>query len=163
VKTLDQYDFSLMPRLNRALILELARGDYVAQQENVVLVGEVGTGKTHIATALAVAACRQGHRVRFFTAAGLANLLLEAQAEHRLGRAESQLLRYHLLVVDEVGFVPFTKPGADLLFSFLSAVHEQASLIVTTNLEFADRKLKRRSAPGLVKGTKPTSSSTSRW
>ena len=138
VKTLDQFDFSLLPQLNRPLILELAQGRYVAQKENVILVGEVGTGKTHVATALAVAACRQGHRVRFFTAAGLTNALLEAQAAHGLGRFESLLLRFHVLVLDEVGFVPFSKPGADLLFSFLSAVHEQTSLLVTTNLEFAD-------------------------
>ena len=138
VKTLDQFDFSLAPRLNRPLVLELAQGHYLEQKENVLLVGEVGTGKTHIATALAVAACRQGYRVRFFTAAGLTNELLEAQGAHRLGRFESQLLRHHLLVLDEVGFVPFSKTGADLLFSFLSAVHEQASLLVTTNLEFAD-------------------------
>lgn len=138
VKTLDQFDFSLVPALNRQLVLELARGHYLAAKENVLLVGQVGTGKTHIATALAVAACRQGYRVRFFTAASLMNELLEAQAAHRLGRFESALLRFHLLVLDEVGFVPFTKTGADLLFSFLSAVHEQASLVVTTNLEFAD-------------------------
>jgi DNA replication protein DnaC len=98
----------------------------------------VGTGKTHVATALGVAACRQGYRVRFFTAAGLTNELQEAQVAHRLGQCERALLRFHLLILDEVGFVPFTKPGADLLFSFLAALHEQASLIVTTNLEFAD-------------------------
>jgi DNA replication protein DnaC len=91
-----------------------------------------------VATGLAVAACRQGHRVRFYTAAGLTNDLIEAQSAHRLGRFESGLLRYHLLILDEVGFVPFTKVGADLLFSFLSAVHEQVSMIVTTTVPFAE-------------------------
>ena len=120
LKTLDQFDFSLVPALNRPLVLELAQGRYIVAKENVLLVGQVGTGKTHIATALGVAACRQGYRVRFFTAAGLTNELQEAQVAHRLGHFERALLRFHLLVLDEVGFVPFTKPGADLLFSFLS-------------------------------------------
>lgn len=138
LKTLDQYDFSLMPQLNRPLILELAQGHYLKKKENVLLAGAIGTGKTHIATALGVAACQQGQRVRFATAAGLTNELFEAQAAHRLGRYESGLLRYHLLILDEVGFVPFTKTGADLLFSFLSALHEQVSLLLTTTVPFAD-------------------------
>jgi DNA replication protein DnaC len=138
LKTLDQYDFSLIPQLNRHLVLDLAQGGYIAKQENILMAGEIGTGKTHVATGLAVAACRQGHRVRFYTAAGLTNDLIEAQAAHRLGRFESGLLRHHLLVLDEVGFVPFTKAGADLLFSFLSAVHEQLSVIVTTTVPFAE-------------------------
>lgn len=138
LKTLDQYDFSLMPQLNRPLVLELAHGGYIAKKENCLLVGEIGTGKTHVATALGVAACQQGYRVRFTTAAGLVNELLEAQATHRLARAEQALLRHHLLILDEVGFVPFTKLGADLLFSFLSALHEQVSIIVTTTVPFTE-------------------------
>lgn len=138
LKTLDQYDFSLMPQLNRALILELAQGGYIAKKENCLLVGEIGTGKTHVATSLGVSACQQGYRVRFTTAAGLTNELLEAQAAHRLARVEQALLRHHLLILDEVGFVPFTKLGADLLFSFLSALHEQVSIIVTTTVPFAE-------------------------
>ncbi len=138
LKTLDQYDFSLMPQLNRQRVLDLARGAYIAAKENILMAGEIGTGKTHVATALGVQACRQGHRVRFYTAAGLTNDLIEAQAAHRLGRFESALLRHHLLVIDEVGFVPFTKVGADLLFSFLSVLHEQVSLIVTTTVPFAE-------------------------
>lgn len=138
LKTLDQYDFSLMPQLNRQLVLELAQGDYLAKRENILLAGEIGTGKTHVATALGVAACRQGRRVRFLTAAGLTNELLEAQANHRLQRYEAALLRLDLLLLDEVGFVPFTKTGADLLFSFLSALHEQVSLIITTTVPFAE-------------------------
>jgi len=89
LKTLDQYAFSLMPQLNRLLVLDLARGAYVAAKENILMAGEIGTGKTHVATALGVQACRQGHRVRFYTAAGLTNDLIEAQAAHRLGRCES--------------------------------------------------------------------------
>jgi DNA replication protein DnaC len=138
LKTLDQYDFALMPHLNRQMVLELAQGRYIAQRENILMAGEIGTGKTHLATGLAVAACRQGHRVRFYTAAGLTNDLMEAQAAHHLGRFEGALLRHHLLILDEVGFVPFTKAGADLLFSFLSAVHEQLSVIVTTTVPFAE-------------------------
>ncbi len=138
LKTLDQYDFSLIPQLNRQLVLELAQGSYIAAKENVLLAGEIGTGKTHIATALGVEACRQGYRVRFATAAGLTNELLEAQAAHRLGRFESSLLRLQLLILDEVGFVPFTKTGSDLLFSFLSALHEQVSLIITTTVPFSE-------------------------
>ena len=103
-----------MPQLNKPLVLELARGHYLDAKENVLLIGQIGTGKTHVATALGVAACRQGARVRFLTAAGLVNELLEAQATHRLSRYEQGLLRLHLLILDEVGFVPFTKLGADL-------------------------------------------------
>jgi DNA replication protein DnaC len=138
LKTLDQYDFALMPQLNRQLVLELAQGSYIVNKENILLVGQIGTGKTHLATALGVAACQQGYRVRFATAAGLTNELFEAQAVHRLSKVERQLLRYHLLILDEVGFVPFTKAGADLLFSFLSALHEQVSLLMTTTVPFAD-------------------------
>lgn len=137
IKTLDQYDFSLMPQLNRSLILELAQGRYLAGHENILLAGDIGTGKTHIAISLAVAACQQSHRVRFFTAAGLTNDLQEAQAAHRLTRFEAGLLRLNLIVLDEVGFVPFTKAGADLLFSCLAALHEHVSLIVTTTVPFA--------------------------
>ncbi len=138
LKTLDQYDFSLVPQVNRQLLLELAQGHYIANKENVLLVGQIGTGKTHLATALGVAACRQGYRVRFATAAGLTNELFEAQAAHRLSKVEQQLLRLHVLILDEVGFVPFTKSGADLLFSFLSALHEQVSVLVTTTVPFGE-------------------------
>jgi DNA replication protein DnaC len=138
LKTLDQYDFSVLPQLNRPLVLELAQGGYIAKKENCLLVGEIGTGKTHIATSLGVAACQQGYRVRFTTAAGLVNELLEAQVTHRLARVEQALLRHHLLILDEVGFVPFSKLGADLLFSVLSALHEQVSSIGTTTVPFAE-------------------------
>jgi DNA replication protein DnaC len=120
------------------LVLELAQGGYIAKRENILMAGEIGTGKTHLAIGFAVAACRQGQRVRFYTAAGLTNELMEAQAAHRLGRCESALLRHQVLILDEVGFVPFTKAGADLLFSFLSAVHEQLSVILTTTVPFAE-------------------------
>jgi DNA replication protein DnaC len=138
LKTLDQYDFSLMPQLNRQLVIELAQGHYIDAKKNVLFVGQIGTGKTHLATALGVAACRQGYRVRFITAAGVVNELLEAHATHRLSRYEQSLLRLQLLILDEVGFVPFTKLGADLLFSVLSALHEQVSLLITTTVPFAD-------------------------
>ena len=138
IKTLADFHWSAMPTLNRARILELARGDYLHQHETVILVGNPGLGKTHIATALGVAAAHQGHRVRFFTAAGLTADLLQAQQELRLSRVWAQLLKYRLLIVDELGFVPLSPTSAQLLFQFCSTIHERVSLIVTTNLRFAD-------------------------
>jgi len=138
LKTFDQYDFARMPSLNRQLILELAQGGYLENKDNILLVGDIGTGKTHLATAFGVAACQQGRRVRFYTAAGLTNALLEAQAAQRLAPFERRLLRLQVLILDEVGFVPFTKAGADLLFSCLAALHDQVSLVLTTTVPFAD-------------------------
>lgn len=138
LKTFDQYDFARMPSLNRQLILELAQGRYLEHKDNILLVGDIGTGKTHLATAFGVAACQQGRRVRFYTAAGLTNALLEAQAAQRLTPFERSLLRLQVLILDEVGFVPFTKAGADLLFSCLAALHDQVSLVLTTTVPFAD-------------------------
>jgi len=138
IKTFDQYDFARMPGLNRQLILELAQGRYLESKGNILLVGDIGTGKTHLATAFGVAACQQGRRVRFYTAAGLTNALVDAQATQRLAPFERSLLRLQLVILDEVGFVPFTKAGADLLFSCLAALHDQVSLVLTTTVPFAD-------------------------
>ncbi len=110
---------------------------FVTEHHNVVLIGEVGTGKTHLAIALGLAACQREHRVRFFTTAELANVLVEAKAQGRLSKKLEQLARYELVVLDELGYVPFDKLGADLLFSFVSRVYERRSLVVTTNLPFA--------------------------
>ncbi len=103
-----------------------------------ILVGDVGTGKTHVAVSLGVCACRQGKRVRFYTAAGLINELVEAQAENRLSKLQAQLLKQDLIILDEVGFIPFSPAGAQLLFQLCSARHERGSLLITTNLSFAD-------------------------
>lgn len=136
--TLDTYDFTLMPSLPKAKVLELARGDFLKQAANVILVGEIGTGKTHLATALGVALCEQGRRVRFFTAAGLITALLEAAEQHRLSRLEAQLLKLDLIILDELGFIPFSQQGAQMLFTFISQKYLQGSLLLTTNLAFAD-------------------------
>lgn len=137
VKMLDSFDFSALPTLNKGLVVELSRGSFVDRCENVIFIGSYGTGKTHLATALGVAACRSGKRVRFYTAAGLINDLLEAQAQLRISRFEAALAKCDLIILDELGFVPFSKEGAEALFTFCSSRYERGSLIITTNLDFA--------------------------
>lgn len=137
LKTLDSFDFDAQPALDRDDVLELARADFVDEHANVVVMGEVGTGKTHLAIALGMAACQRGKRVRFTTAAELANMLVESRSADRLSRRLEQMARYEVVVLDELGYVPFDKLGADLLFSFITKVYERRSLIVTTNLPFA--------------------------
>jgi DNA replication protein DnaC len=137
-KELADYDFSAVPSLNKAQMLDLARGDYVRQRQSIILLGNPGLGKTHLAIGLAQAACRQGRKVRFWTAAGLVNELLQAQDEHRLHRMIGATLKLDLVVLDELGFIPFTPTGAQVLFTFCSALYERLALIVTTNLRFAD-------------------------
>ena len=134
--TLDTFDFEALPSLNKTRILELAQGHWLQQRENVILVGDIGTGKSHLAIALAMAVCRQGKRVRFFTAAGLVNELLEAQDEARLGKLLASLMRQDLVVLDELGFIPFHARGAQLLFQFCSERYLTGSLLLTTNLTF---------------------------
>jgi DNA replication protein DnaC len=136
VKTLDTFVFASQPSVNEALVRELMRGQYIVDRENVLIVGNSGTGKTHLATALAFAACAQGRKVRFFTVTQLVRLLLETREERSLQRLLSQLERQHLLILDELGYVPFTKVGAELLFEVISRAYERASLLVTTNLPF---------------------------
>lgn len=136
MKTLDSFDFSAIPTLNKALVLELSRGGYVDKRENIVFIGGYGTGKTHLSTSLGACACRQGKRVRFYTAAGLITDLLEAQAQLRSGKLEASLARCDLIILDELGFVPFSKEGAEALFTFCSGRYERGSTIITTNLDF---------------------------
>lgn len=136
IKTLDSFDFKAVPSLSKPKVLKLASCEYIKNLENVILVGNSGVGKTHIATALAYEACRKGLKAKFFTAAGLINELMAAQQEYRLNRIERQYSSYHLVVIDELGYVPFSKTGAELLFQFCSSRHERGSLIITTNLEF---------------------------
>ncbi|MHB2017241.1 MAG: IS21-like element helper ATPase IstB [Candidatus Xenobia bacterium] len=137
VKTFDQFDFSAVPSLNKPKVVTLASGEYIAKAENIIFLGGNGVGKSHLATALAVCACRQGKRVRFVTAPALVNDLLEARQNYRLSRAEAGYQRVDLLIVDELGFVQFAKDGAELLFNLLARRYERKSTIVTTNLEFA--------------------------
>jgi len=138
VKELASFDFSALPTLNKAMVLDLSQGEYIHKREAIVLIGNPGLGKTHLAIALARCACRQGKRVRFWTAAGLVNELLLAQDEHRLHRMIAAALKLDLVVIDELGFVPFTSNGAQALFTFCSELYERLALIVTTNLKFAD-------------------------
>jgi len=136
VKTLDTFEFASQPSVNEAVVRELMRGQYIADRQNVLIVGNSGTGKTHLATALAFAACAQGRKVRFFTVTQLVRQLLEMREERSLQRLMSQLERQHLLILDELGYVPFTKVGAELLFEVVSRAYERLSLVVTTNLPF---------------------------
>jgi DNA replication protein DnaC len=135
-KTLDTFDFTAQPSLNKPLITELLRGEYIDQRENILLVGNSGTGKTHVATALGIAACAQGKRVRFCDVIELVTELLEAREERTLLRLKKQLARLDLLILDELGYVPTSKVGAELLFDVISTAYERYSLIVTTNLPF---------------------------
>ena len=136
LKTIDTFDFQAQPSINEALIRELLRGEYMDKKENLLLIGNSGSGKTHLAMALAFAACGQGRRVRFFTVTELVTQLLEKREQRQLERLHKQLERCHLLVLDELGYVPFTKVGAELLFEVVGRAYERTSLLVTTNLPF---------------------------
>ena len=138
LKELADFDFSALPTLNKAQVLDLSRGEYIRKREPIVFIGNPGLGKTHLAISLALSACRQGRKVRFWTAAGLVNELLLAQDEHRLHRFISAALKLDLIVLDELGFIPFSASGAHALFTFCSEVYERLALILTTNLKFAD-------------------------
>jgi len=138
IKELADFDFSCLPMLNKAQILDLARGEYIQQKQGLILIGNPGLGKTHLALGLASAACREGRRVRFWTAAGLVNELIQAQDEHRLHRFIASALKLDLVILDELGFIPFSQNGAQALFTFCSELYERLALIITTNLKFAD-------------------------
>lgn len=136
IKTLDTFDFLAIPSLNKQLVLDLARCDYIDRRENVLALGNSGTGKTHVALALGFAACQKGYRVRFATAAVLVHELIEARDEKRLLRLQKQLAADQLLIVDELGFVPLSKTGAELLFEIFSQRYEHGATLVTSNLPF---------------------------
>ncbi len=136
VKTLETFDFLAQPSINKPLIRELMAGEYIDNRQNVLLIGNSGTGKTHLATALGMTACTQGRKVRFFTVTGLVTHLLERREERNLERMLKQLERHDLIILDELGYVPFSKAGAELLFEVISRAYERTSLIVTTNLPF---------------------------
>jgi DNA replication protein DnaC len=138
LKSLDSFDFLAIPSLNKAMVLDLARSDFLVRRKNALLLGNSGTGKTHIALALGLAACQKGYRVRFTTAAAMVHELIEAKDEKRLLRYQKQMAAYELLIVDELGFVPLSKTGAELLFEVFSQRYERGSTMVTSNLPFQE-------------------------
>jgi DNA replication protein DnaC len=138
VKSLDCFDFTAIPSLNKMLVTELARGEYILRRENIIALGNSGTGKSHVALALGLAACQRGFSVGFVTAAGLVHQLMEARDEKRLLRLQAQLAAHKLLIVDELGYVPLSPTGAELLFEVFSQRYERGSIIVTSNLPFED-------------------------
>jgi DNA replication protein DnaC len=135
-KLLDEFDFTAQPSLKRALVLELARCEYIDRCESIILLGGPGTGKTHLSIGLGLAACQQGKKVRFFRVSELVTQLMEAREERALGRLQSQLAKLELLILDEFGYVPTSAVGAELLFEVISTAYEKTSVIVTTNLPF---------------------------
>jgi DNA replication protein DnaC len=138
VKGLDSFDFTAIPSLNKMLVMELARGEYILRRENIIALGNSGTGKSHVALALGLAACQRGMAVGFTTAAGLVHQLMEARDEKRLLRLQTQLAAHKLLIVDELGYVPLSPTGAELLFEVFSQRYERGSIIVTSNLPFEE-------------------------
>jgi DNA replication protein DnaC len=137
LKELADFDFSCISSPNKQRVLELAQGSYIQKTEPILMVGNPGLGKTHVATGMALVACRKGYKVRFYNAAGLVNELILAQQEHRLSKLLATTLKHHLIVLDELGFIPFSATGAQLIFQFCSALYERVTMIVTTNLHFA--------------------------
>ncbi len=138
MKPLEEFQFEKAAGLDARQIRQLCSCEYIGQCRNVIFLGKSGTGKTHLATGLGIEACKQGFRTRFVTGCGLVNELLEAREERVLSRLLKRYAGYDLLIVDELGYVPFSRAGAELLFQVLAERHERKSVIVTTNLGFAD-------------------------
>jgi DNA replication protein DnaC len=136
VKSLDSFDFKAIPALNKMQVLELARCEWVERRENVIALGPSGTGKTHIALGLGLSACQKGLSVGFVTAAALVHELMEARDERRLLRLQKQMVNHKLLIIDELGFVPLSKTGAELLFELISQRYERGATLITSNLPF---------------------------
>lgn len=136
LKTIDSFDFTSQKSINEPLVRELLRGEFIDNNENVLLIGNSGTGKTHLATSLGFAACCQGYNVRFCGCTALITQLLEAREDRQLQRLLTQLGKHNLLILDELGYVPFSKTGSELLFEVVSRAYERQSLIVTSNLPF---------------------------
>ena len=138
VKTLEEFDFPSAPHISAALLRNLSEGGYLARKEPIIFLGDTGTGKTHLATGLGVAACRQRKRVRFTTAAEMVTELIEAQNQLELTRVRSRWTRYDLIVIDELGYVVMPDAAAELLFQVIAGRAERAAVIVTTNLPFSE-------------------------
>lgn len=138
IKSLDSFDFRAIPSLSKMMVLELARCEWIERRENVIALGPSGTGKTHVALGLGLAACQKGLPVAFVTAAALVNELMEARDEKRLLLRQRQLAKVKLLIIDELGFVPLSKTGAELLFELISQRYERGSTLITSNLPFEE-------------------------
>ena len=138
LKPIETFQLESAPELDVRQIREFLGGRYIREARNVLFLGRSGTGKTHLATALGMEACRQGVRTRFVTGCSLANELIEARDEKVLGRVIKRYASHGLLIVDELGYVPLSKEGAELLFQVLAERHEKKSVVVTTNLGFGD-------------------------
>ena len=138
LKTLEEFDFSQSPKISAAEIRQLAEGGYIERAEPILLIGDCGTGKTHLMTGLCVAACRQKRRVRFTTAAGLVNELVEAKHQLPLRRVMARWSRCELIAIDEWGYVPLADLGAEFLFQVIAERAEKAAVIMTTNLPFSE-------------------------
>jgi DNA replication protein DnaC len=138
LKTLDGFDFTALPSLNQKQVSGLAKCEYVERHENIIALGNSGTGKTHLAISLGIAACQKGISVYFTTAASLVHELMEAREEKQLLRLQKKLNHYPLLMIDELGFVPFSKTGAELLFEIFSNRYERGSVLITSNLPFQE-------------------------
>src|SRR5205085_11585347 len=138
VKSLDSFAFKVIPSLNKMQVLELARGEWIERRENVIALGPSRTGTTHVAMGLGPAACQKGLAVGFTTAAALVHELMEARDERRLLRLQKQLVSHKLLIIDELGFVPLSKTGAELLFELVSQRYERGATMITSNLPFAE-------------------------
>jgi DNA replication protein DnaC len=138
VKTMEDFDFQSAQHLPATLIRQLSEGGYIGKSEPVIFLGDAGTGKTHLATGLGVAACRQRRRVRFTTAAEMVNELVEARHNNELNRVTARWTRYELLVIDEMGYVALAEAGAEMLFQVIAGRAEKAAVIVTTNLPFSE-------------------------
>jgi DNA replication protein DnaC len=138
IKPMESFDLSAVPELDIRLFRELAGCGFIKERRNVIFLGQSGAGKTHMATAIGIEACKQNYRTRFVTCYGLANELLEAREERDLQRILQRYARYDLLILDELGYIPFSKEGGELLFQVLAERYERGSVMITTNLGFAD-------------------------
>jgi len=138
LKDLDTFDFTMTPAINKQKVLELARCQWIEEKSNLCCVGNSGTGKTHVTIALGLAACREGKRVKFYTAAALVNQLEEAQKQYRLERMLTMLGKIDLLIVDELGYISFSRSGAELLFQVFADRYERGSILITSNLPFGE-------------------------
>ena len=136
-KSLDDFDFKNLPHVEEAVVWQLATGEFIDRHENIIMIGNPGTGKTHLAIGLGIRLCKQKYKVLFYTAANLVTELVEARDDHRLSRLEQKLEKVDLLIVDELSYLTFSKSQSELLFHVLSIRNERGSVIITTNLEFS--------------------------